>query len=300
MSDIRLFTRSAVAVATAAVLVACGDSTAPADTQSVSLSFMARESAPAFSRQSALMASRNITITVGDGSLIITRAQLVFRDVKLEGVATTSCRDDDSSDDDLSTSIAFSRDDDDDLSSSDSRDGDGDCNEVRIGPMLVELPLDGGPMAAATIALPAGSYREIKLKLHPPQGGQARDGAFLAANPSFAGVSVRLEGTYNGQPFVHTSDVNAEAEMEFSTPFLVETAGSNLTIAVDLSGWFRDSSGNLIDPATARNGGVNEARVDGNIKASFRAFHDDDRDGDDDDRDGGDNDGTEDRGSGAS
>ena len=61
---------------------------------------------------------------------------------------------------------------------------------------------------------------------------------------------------------------------------------------MDLSGWFLDSSGNLIDPATAGNGGVNEARVDTNIKASFRAFHDDDRDGDDDDRAGGDDDGT--------
>ena len=281
MSDIRWYTRSALALAVAAGLAACGDSTAPADTQSVSLSFTAQASAPALSRQSSAVNS-DITITVGNGSLVITRAQLVFRDVKLEGVATTSCPDDDGSDD-LSTSIAFSRGDDDVQGENESRDGDDDCNEVKIGPMLVDLPLSGGAATAATIALPAGSYREIKLKLHPPQGGQARDGVFLAANPSFAGVSVRLEGTYNGQPFVYTSDVEAEAEMEFSTPFLVEAAGSNLTVAVDLSGWFRDSSGNLIDPATAGNGGVNEARVDSNIKASFRAFHDDDRDGEDDD-----------------
>lgn len=286
MLDIRLFTRSALALLATAGVAACGDSTAPANTQPVTLSFAAQAGSSAFSRQS-FAGLGDISIAVGGGSLTITRAQLVFRDVKLEGSATTSCAgDDDGSNDDVSTSIAISRGGGDSRDASDdSNAGDDDCNEVRIGPMLVDLPLSGAPETAATIALPEGSYREVHLKLHAPQGGEARDGAFLAANPSFAGVSVRIEGMYNGQSFVYTSDVDAEAKMEFASPFVVAAGGTNLTFAVNLDGWFRDSSGNLIDPASAGNGGVNEATVDNNIKASFRAFRDADRDGDDDDTD---------------
>lgn len=270
MSDIRLFSRTAVALLATAGLAACGDSTAPAGAPPVSLSFAAKSTAPVFSRQSS-GARPDIVITVGSGSLTITRAQLVFRDVKLEGIATTSCvGDDDGPDGDVSSS---------------SKAGDDDCNEVKLGPMLVDLPLSGAPETAATIGLPQGSYREIKLKVHAPESGSSRDVGFLAANPSFAGVSVRVEGTYNGQPFVYTSNVEAEAEMEFSTPFVV-AGGTNLTIAVNLNGWFRDSSGNLIDPATAASGGANEATVENNIKASFDAYRDDNRDGNDDDSPG--------------
>ncbi|MFL5608108.1 MAG: hypothetical protein ACJ8AD_16775 [Gemmatimonadaceae bacterium] len=60
----------------------------------------------------------------------------------------------------------------------------------------------------------------------------------------------------------------------------------NVTVSVDLTNWFRTRSGALIDPSTANAGGPNAVLVAENIKRSFHAFRDDDRDGDDDD-DGG-------------
>jgi hypothetical protein len=55
---------------------------------------------------------------------------------------------------------------------------------------------------------------------------------------------------------------------------------------VDLTNWFKTSSGALIDPATANAGGANAELVSANIARSFVAFRDDDRDGRDDDGEG--------------
>jgi hypothetical protein len=52
---------------------------------------------------------------------------------------------------------------------------------------------------------------------------------------------------------------------------------------VDLSTWFRDGAGALVDPASANQGGENESIVKENVKTSLKAFEDDDRDGDESD-----------------
>ena len=50
---------------------------------------------------------------------------------------------------------------------------------------------------------------------------------------------------------------------------------------MDVSTWFKNAgTGALIDPATALIGGANESVVKGNIKASIKAFEDDNKDGD--------------------
>ena len=66
------------------------------------------------------------------------------------------------------------------------------------------------------------------------------------------------------------------------TPLVADSTGANITIKVDLTNWFRTSSGTLIDPATANAGGTNAALVSSNIARSFKAFRDDDHDGRDD------------------
>jgi len=51
---------------------------------------------------------------------------------------------------------------------------------------------------------------------------------------------------------------------------------------VDLTTWFEAADGNLLDPATANEGGQNESWVDNNIKQSIEAFEDRNRDGSED------------------
>ena len=107
-----------------------------------------------------------------------------------------------------------------------------DCDELRIGPYLLDLPLDDGPARSFTVDVPAGTYREVKFKVH--KAYRAEDASFVAAHPEFDERSVRVVGSWNGVPFVFTSDVSAEQETDFSPPLSVDgTAGTDLTLFVE-------------------------------------------------------------------
>jgi len=98
-----------------------------------------------------------------------------------------------------------------------------------------------------------------------------------------ADASVRVTGTYNGVDFVYTGRFDSEQEFDLNPPLVAnETGGTNLTLFVDLDKWFRDSSGGLIDPATANAGQPNQGVVEQNIKSALDAFEDENHDGRDD------------------
>lgn len=173
------------------------------------------------------------------------------------------------------------------LSGCDSEEGevegaeDDSCEEFEAGPQLVALPLTPGVVTKDVFVenVPAGDYEEVELDLHKV-GDDAADLAFLVDNPGFEGISVKVRYTWNGgSEQVFTSDVDAEQELEM--PFSVAPGETEvgITLTVDLSAWFVDSSGNYFDPSTAMSGGVNQSRVEGNIHDSFEAFEDDDHDG---------------------
>ena len=232
--------------------LACGDATGP-DSRTISLSFGTRDLTPiAVATSSRLSAAQHATtITIGANTVVITKAQLILRDIELEPVEVGDC-------------------------SSDT--GDDDCKEIKTGPVLVDLPLGAGVSAPITAAIPAGTYKQIEFKLHKLSNDPG-DVQFLAANPGLFGASMRVEGTFNGTPFVFTTDQGVERELEFNPPLLVDASGTNITINVDVSTWFV-ISGQVIDPAQANAGGPYESTVEENIKNSFKGYRDDDRDGD--------------------
>ncbi|HET7565029.1 MAG TPA: hypothetical protein VFJ96_08550 [Gemmatimonadaceae bacterium] len=201
-------------------------------------------------------------------ALVITKAQLVLSELELKKIETAVCDDEhaDGSSSDDSASV----------------DHDG-CEKIETGPLLVDLPLNGSVGSSVNFTVPADTYRKLEMRVRTVDATDDGGAAFLAANPSFAGVSIRVEGTFNGQPFVFTSDVNVDLEIEFASPIVVDHDGLNVTVNVDVSSWFRTDAGLIIDPLTALAGGSNESLVTGNIQASFHAFHDDNRDGHDDD-----------------
>jgi hypothetical protein len=252
----------------ATTLVACSDSTSPSAGRTLTLSFSANATAPAASLRRVRLAPQVVASAAGD-TLVITKAQLVLREVELTSSLAASC----------------------------DGPGDDDCREAEVGPLLVDLPVDGLVTSPISVALPAGSYSKLEFELHKPESSNdsaddsaddssddSRDSTFLAAHPEFAGVSVRVEGTINGQPFVYTSSVNAEMELEFDTPVVIDATTTNVTVNADVSRWFRSSTGDVLAPNSS-----NAGLIDENIKASFEAFEDDDRDGSDDrSGDGGD------------
>ena len=173
----------------------------------------------------------------------------------------------------------------------DSIEGNSDCEEFEAGPVLASFPLGAAATAAAvTVAAPGGQYDKLEFEIHKTDSTSSHDAAFIAANPNFNGVSIRVTGTYSQagsrSDFVYTSDLDASEELAFSPPLTVtDGVAANLTIRLDVSTWFVNG-GSLVDPASANQGGPNEGVVKDNIKNSMDAFEDDNHDGHDDHSEG--------------
>lgn len=213
------------------------------------------------------------TVVLNGDSIILETAEVVLHEVEIEGEDVADC------------------------SSSSTSDDDG-CEEFSYGIQLVSLPLGSETEKVVTLnGVPPGMYDEVEFDIHQPVS--PGDDAFIAANPLFDGVSIRVTGFYRAAgasertAFTYTTDLSQEQEIELSPPLDVTADGlANITIRIDVSTWFLNGSGTgIVDPATAAPGGANESLVEGNIEQSIDAFQDDDSDGlddDDEDDDGGD------------
>lgn len=245
-------------VAAVLVLAACSDSSGPdGGLKRVTLSFSANSQSAAAVRTASFRSSPSALMVAGTGGvLIINRVQLVLSELELERAGIAGC---DGDDDDLC-----------------------EGEELEFGPMLVDFPVNGTLTTPVSVEIPAGRYTELEYEIEAPESGESGVSAFLAANPGFQGVSIRVEGTFNGEPFIYVTDLEAEVELEFAPPLEIGADASNITVNADMSRWFLDASGRVIDPNTANRGGTNESLVENNIESSFSAFDDDDRDGHDD------------------
>lgn len=195
------------------------------------------------------------TLTDGQNELIVSRVEIVLREIELKRVEVVSC---------------------------DVDPEPPGCEDIELGPVLVDLPLDPGAVLKYAAEVPAGMYEEIEFEIHKPDDNDPNDQVFLAQHPSFRDVSIRVQGTFNGQAQAYTyeTDLNAKQELGFVPPLTVaQTVATSVTIFVSVNAWFRDATGTLVDPATANKGGVNENLVRDNIIRSIEAFEDPDRDG---------------------
>ena len=200
-------------------------------------------------------------IILGNDTVIVRSAQFVLREIELKRVEAVAC---------------------------DNIEGNGDCEEFETGATLATLPL--GSTATETmisVAAPPGMYDELEFEVHKPEAPE--DAAFIAANPLFDGVSIRVTGTFSHagtrSDFTFTSDLNAKQEVMLPTPLTVsEGQQANVTLRVDIASWYLNATATaLVDPASANEGQPNENVVSARIQASIDAFRDDDHDGHDDD-----------------
>jgi len=200
-----------------------------------------------------------VPITGGGHTLNITHATLTITRVELKPTKTDVCAgDDDGPDDNLVSTASAS------VASDDHGDDDDDndaCEELKAGPLSVDLPLDGGITTLPANSIPAGTFREIELRVS----------------------TARIVGTFDGVPFDVTVPVNARGEIEFATPLVVaDGSPTSVTINVPVGGWLTNADGSLIDPSKISLNQLLAAQVRSRIVASFRAFEDDDHDGHDD------------------
>lgn len=240
------------------MLFACAEGTGPGTAPKVSLSFATRvpsRSGAAAPGYEGFSSPASDTLRDGTSTLIITRAQMVLREIELERQEVADC---------------------------DVEPKPAGCEDFETGPALIDLPLAPGATPQVEVDIPPGTYVEVEFEIHKVSGDDPADAAFRQAHPDFAGKSIRVQGTFNGVSFTYETDLDVEQELDLVPPLVVTdtTTRTNLTIRVVLADWFRSADGKLIDPATANKGGANENLVKENIKRSMKAFEDRDRDGD--------------------
>ena len=254
--------RLASVLTIAGALAAC-DSSGPASTGSQVQFNIATRAATSAAPASGAMLSP-VSFADSTDTLVIDQVQMVVREVELKqtevsGTDSTAC-------------------------SGEHHDG---CEELESGPYLLDLPLSTGATTVMTVPVTPGSYDEFEFKVRAPKNDSSD--AFLALHPDFAGVSIRVTGTWNGTPFTYETAVSAKQEIHISPPLVVtDSSSADFTLFIDIGTWFRSMDGKLLDPATANAGGVNEAAVNENIVHSFNAFEDENHNGCDDHNEGGD------------
>ena len=237
------------------IVAACSsDSLSPKGARSLSLSF---STAP---RSSASPSTAPATSVSATDAIVLTKVQLVLSDIELAkgGAGCTE-----------------------------SEQGQqGECDGLELAPVLIDLPVTAGVTTALTTTVPQGTYSGLDAAIKPLRSDDASSTALLTANPSFAGKSLRVEGTYGGVPFTFFSDVSSELQLTFVPPLVVSTDKPNLnvTVAVDLQSWFLAPDGiTRLNPADP----TNAATIAANIRRSFRAFEDDNEDGREDSQSSG-------------
>jgi hypothetical protein len=268
------------ACAAVAVLAGCESlGTDPSTGAQLSLSLSGSAAVtPSASTQPSAPSFSVVPVTdAGGRSIDITAVQLVLRDVELKRDREDACHE----------------------------GGDDDsCERFNAGAKLVTLPLTGGLVTPFTEAIAPGTYDQLRVKIGQPEEENGERAAFYAANPTWPQkATVRVTGTYTSgtgataQPFDVYLGVNAKVEQELDPPVVVDGTTDpqslNLTLAVDVSSWFENAAGSLIDPRSISTSPSLLAAVENNVRRSFRALRDDDRNGGDDNRgngrDGGNN-----------
>ena len=259
--------RATVKSTVLAVMVACfglwgcDSSTEPGLDGSVQLWIASGQGAASIAsdRGIPLTVGRDIVLQDDEHTLEITRVAIVLREIELERLSDDDCEDAPNAEDD-------------------------DCEEFEIGPTLLELPLDGSLGAVVSADVPPGTYDELEFEIHKPES-DGDDEAILSQHPEFDGVSIRVEGVFDGEDFVFLQDLDAEQEVDLFPPLVVEEGGDavDLTLRIDVTGWFVRGDGRLVDPRLANKGQAYEELVEDNIEDSIEVFEDEDRDGERDD-----------------
>ncbi|MHB1686059.1 MAG: hypothetical protein ACYCVH_01565 [Ignavibacteriaceae bacterium] len=196
---------------------------------------------------------RQLAKTASD-SLVITSAKILIKDLKLKGNYTDTTHSEGMNDEDEV--------------------------ELKAGPFVVSLNLNGTVNTVAVNNIPTGVYYGVKFQIHKLNGNEIPPDSEFASGPGEdERYSVVVKGFFNGTPFVYKSRMTAEQEVKFQNLVTVKAISFiNVTLVVDPNTWFY-FEGHYLDP----NNSNNSLMIDQLIKASFKkGFEDDHKDGHED------------------
>lgn len=150
---------------------------------------------------------------------------------------------------------------------------DSEENNFKTGPFVMDLYLNSSVNVIATGMIPAGAYDRIKFEIHKPNNNE------IIPDPEFrdgsGNYSVIVRGSFNGNPFIYKSKKSAHQFLGMNEELIITAFGkTNVTLMVEPYTWFI-KDGVLLDPDLP----ANENDIDNNIKDSFKAFKDNDKNG---------------------
>jgi len=152
-----------------------------------------------------------------------------------------------------------------------------DTADVKAGPFVVVLNLDGNLHQVAASSVKPGMYDRVRFRVHKPDESESPpDPEFREGTSGNLRYSVIVRGTFNSVPFTYKSNDNSHQDVQLAAAITVLEDGQvNVTLKVEPLSWFR--LGQLwLDPAN----GANRATIDRLIRESFReAYRDNNRNG---------------------
>jgi hypothetical protein len=161
--------------------------------------------------------------------------------------------------------------------------GDGTADFIDERSSVIELASGVDPVLALAADVPGGTYKEIELAIDKLERGHSSEQALINTFPRLDDASVLIEGTVvregrGPEPFSFASALDIDLELTFDPPLTVDSTQSGrilLSLVLDASSWFRDSSGALLDPVES----ANRSAIEGAIQRSVEVFEDSNRDG---------------------
>jgi hypothetical protein len=154
----------ATALVTIVALTSCSDPNAPGALVAIrfrtgsSVVSAARAGSPlSFSLMNGV---QDVVVTGSNGTLTITDIRLIVDELELEGAEAGDCPDD--------------------------GEQQAGCEEIEIGPLAAQVPVNGQPVTVASDAIPPGSYTELEfevedLEVDGDEGDDAGDATALEA-----------------------------------------------------------------------------------------------------------------------
>lgn len=146
-------------------------------------------------------------------------------------------------------------------------------------PFVLDVPLHGVVRSLLATAVAPGRYPAMRLRLRPPARSDPHTLPILLDHPDVEGVSVRVEGRWDGEPFTFGRPLDDVQQIALTPPLEVEGRTTNLTLSLDVGSWFRAPDGTLMDPRALEGDTPPGRAVEERIRASFAAFEDADVDG---------------------
>lgn len=155
-----------------------------------------------------------------------------------------------------------------------------DSSNSKVGPFVLYLNLStaAGVNFIGSNYIPPGTYDKIQFEVHKLGDNETPpDPEFLDANGRY---SVVVKGSYNLVRFVYKSDKSAKQKLNFPNALVVTETKTNVTLKIQPYIWFIDESTNTyMDPSDPGNRSKIDDNIKNNIKANFKAFKDNDKNG---------------------